>query len=283
MGAVDNKYTFMDKARSLGLTVPQYFLITSRHQLLNFDFNNDHCLYICKSAIFDHLNQRLMIKLPQSTRVATVEYINKLSINEDCPYILQEFISGKEYCTHITCVNGDLTLFTCSHSSSSQMYYKHIEHPAILEWCTQYIQAFKLTGHISFDFIVSDHDGKPYAIGCNPYLNSAFTSFYNHPNVADAYFPNNSLSVLVPSSTARLTYWLPHELWDLFRNIRSIKRSIESLKRIFYGKEAIWSWDDPLPFLLHYHIHIVYLLFDNLFSRHVRFFNKIDCSIGTLA
>lgn len=225
-----------------------------------------------------------MIKLPQSTRVTTVEYINKLAINEDCPYILQEFISGDEYCTHVTCANGELTLFTCSHSSSSQLYYKHIEHPAILQWCTQYVQAFKLTGQISFDFIISDHDKKPYAIGYNRYVNSAITSFYNHPNVADAYFLNESLSsLIVPLSTARLTYWLPHELWDLFRNIRSSKKSIESLKIIFYGKEAIWSWDDPLPFLLHYHIHLLYLLFDNLFSKQIRFFNKIDCCIGTLA
>jgi len=88
--------------------------------------------------------------------------------------------------------------------------------------------------------------------------------------------------LISPLSTAREIYWFPDELWGIFRNIRSIKKSIQSLKKIIYGKEAIWSLDDPFPFLLHYHIHIFYLLFENLFSKHIRFFNKIDCSIGKL-
>ena len=280
---VNDKYAFIDKARSLGLAVPKSFLITSRNQLLDFDFNNKNCLYICKSTRHVHLNQRLAIKLPRPARFETVEYINRLSISEDCPYILQEFISGKEYCAHGTCINGELRLYTCSHSSSSQLNYKHIDLPDILEWCTHYIREVKLTGHISFDFIVNDTDEKPYAIGCNPYVNSAITAFYNHPNIVDAYFPPGPSSSIVPLPTARLTYWLPHELWNIFRNIRSIKKSIGSLKIIFSGKEAIWSWDDPLPFLLHYHIHFLYLLFENLFSRRVRFFNKIDCCMGELA
>ena len=272
----DNKYTFIDKARSIGLTVPKSFLITSRQQLTDFDFKNESCLYICKSAISD--SQRLTIKLPCSTPVETIEYINKLSINEEYPYILQEFISGKEYCIHGTCIDGKLTSFTCSPSSSSLSNYKHIDHPSIFEWCVEYIQSLKLTGHISLDFIMSDNDGKPYAIGCNPYINSAITTFYNHPNLADAYFSSEPSLCIVPLSTARLIYWLPHEFW----NIRSIKNSVESFKRIYSGKEAIWSWNDPLPFFFHYHIHFLYLLLNNLFSKNVRFFYKIDCCIGKL-
>lgn len=57
----------------------------------------------------------------------------------------------------------------------------------------------------------------------------------------------------------------------------------DTLTRIFAGKEAVWAWDDPLPFFLHYHIHFWYLLLDNLFSRHVRFFNTMDCAAGTLS
>ncbi|CAF3629973.1 unnamed protein product [Adineta steineri] len=277
---IDNKYTFINKVQSLGLTTPKSYLITSRHQLLNFDFNNNDCSYICKNASFNHANHQSTIKLPRSTHAETVEYINRLPIKENYPYILQEFISGKEYLTHVTCMNGEITLFTCSYSSLSKFNYKHIEQPAISKWCTEYIRTSKLTGHFSFHFIVSEHDGKAYAINCNSYVNSAITSFYSHPNIADAYLSNECLSMRMPLSSARLIYWLPHELWHLFRNIRSTKDALKSLKTIFYGKEAIWSWNDPLPFLLHYHIHILYLLLNNLFSKHIRFFNEIDCSIG---
>jgi hypothetical protein len=277
MNLNENKYTFIEKARSFGLKVPKTFLITSQHQLLDFDFDNEHCLFLCKSMISNHF-----IKLPRSTRVETVEFINKLSINEDYPYILQEFISGPEYSTFGICFNGELTLFTCSPSSAWQLNYKHIEYPEIFDWCIQYIRALKFTGRTSFDFIVNSKDGKPYAIGCHSDRNSAITEFYNHPNVVNAFFPDECSSLTRPLSTAREIYWLPHEIWRIIRNIRSIKKTIQSLKRIYTGKEAIWSWDDPFPFLFHYHIHIFYLLLENLFSKHLRFFHQIDCSIGKL-
>jgi len=79
---------------------------------------------------------------------------------------------------------------------------------------------------------------------------------------------------MIRLSTARETYWLTHELWYRIQNIQSIKRTFQSLQTIFNGKEAIWSWNDPLPFLL------VYPLSLNLRPSRVRFFHKIDCCLG---
>jgi hypothetical protein len=277
MNYVNHKYAFIEKARELDLTVPKTILITSRRQLLDFNFDQEDCLFICKSIRTNH-----SIKLPRLTSAETIDYIHKLSITEDNPYVLQEWISGEEYSTSGVCIEGELTLFTCSRSSSWQLNYKHIEHPEIFHWCRQYIHALKLTGQLSFDFIINDKDRKPYAIKCHPSINSTITDFYNHPNLADAYFPKQSLSLISPLRNAREIYWFPHEIWRICRNIRSIDISVQSLKRILFGREAIWSVDDPLPFLFHYHIHILYLLIENLFSKPIRFFQKIDCSIGKL-
>ena len=280
---VDNKYTFTDKARSLGLPVPKSYLVTSRRQMLDFDFENESRPFICKSILYDWLDRGAITTLPRATRADTIAYIHELPVSEECPYILQEYIQGDEYCTHGTCMDGKLTLFTCCHSSAWQLNYKHVEHPAILEWSTRYVQALNLTGHASFDFIVSHDDGKAYGIECNPRVHSAITAFYNQPNVADAYFQPGPSKAIVPLSTARETYWLTHELWRGLRNIRSMKKVCQSVQRIVNGKEAIWSGDDPLPFLLHYHVHIVYLLLDNLRPSRGRYFAKIDCCIGELS
>lgn len=114
-------------------------------------------------------------------------------------------------------------------------------------------------------------------------MNSSLLEFYNHPNIIDVFLPNESSSVLIsPLSTAREIYWLPNELWDIIQNIRSLKQIIQSFKRILFGKEAIWSLNDPFPFFLHCHVHLFYLLIDNLFSKHIRFFYKIDFSSGRL-
>ncbi|UJR33410.1 hypothetical protein I4U23_020855 [Adineta vaga] len=280
---VDNKYSFTNRARSLDLPVPKSFYITSRRQLLDFNFEQETRPYICKSIMYDWLDRGAMITLPRPTQAEMIEYVNRLPINEECPYILQEFIQGDEYCTHGTCLNGELTLFTCCHSSSWQLTYKHIDHPSIEQWCRKYVREMKLTGHASFDFIVSSDDGKAYGIECNPRVHSAITAFYNHPNLADAYLPSLHSRIMIPLSTARETYWLTHELWRIIRHIQSMDKVWESLRRIFTGREAIWSFDDPLPFLLHYHVHIVYLLLDNLRPSRIRFFHKIDCCLGELA
>ena len=280
---VDNKFTFTDKARSLGLAVPKSFLLTSRQQLIDFNFDNERRPYICKSIMYDWLDRSTMTKLPRPTRAETIAYANALPISSDCPYILQEFIQGDEYCTHGTCLDGKLTLFTCCHSSPWQLNYKHIEYPQIFDWSTKYVQALNLTGHASFDFIVSNDDRQPYGIECNPRVHSAITAFYNHPNLADAYFRPGPSSPFVPLPSARETYWLPYELWRLFRNIGSGKKVLKSFQTIIHGKEAIWSWNDPLPFLLHYHVHIVYLLLDNLRASRGRYFAKVDFCIGELS
>ena len=280
---VDNKYTFTDQARSIGLSVPKSFYVTSREELLNFNFANERRPYICKSIVYDWLDRAVHVRLPLATREETIEYINRLPVSEECPYILQEFITGEEFCTHGTCLDGCLTLFNCCPSSPWQLNYKHVDNPEILQWCTKFVRECDLTGHASFDFIVSDDDGKPYGIECNPRVHSAITAFYNQSNLARAYFRPPLSTPILPLANARETYWLPYELWRIFYNIRTPEKSLISLKRILFGKEAIWSWKDPLPFLLHYNVHFVYLLLDNLRPNMVRYFTKIDCCIGELA
>ena len=146
-----NKYAFIERARSLNLSVPASFLITSREQLLQFSYD---CSYICKPASHDSLHHEKTIVLPRSTPSETIEYINKLSISEHRPYLLQKFLSGQEYSTHVTAIDGRVKLFVCSSKST----YQHVDQPGILQWCTQYVQTLNLTGHLSMKFIINDHD-----------------------------------------------------------------------------------------------------------------------------
>ena len=49
---------------------------------------------------------------------------------------------------------------------------------------------------------------------------------------------------------------------------------------ILRGKEAIFDWSDPLPFLLVHHLQIPWLLLGNLVRR--KGFIRIDFNIGKL-
>lgn len=175
---------------------------------------------------------------------------------------MQEFIPGKEYCTHSTVRDGDLRLYTCCQLSSWLLHYKHLDNkPLVLEWVRKFCAQANLNGQISFDFIESTENGRPYAIECNPRTHTAITAFYNHPLVAEAYLdtkhlPNGPIQLY---SNARETYWLYHELWNLFK-VRRIEDLRRVLQRLIHGKEAIYSIEDPFPFFLHYNVHMPYVL-----------------------
>ena len=276
---LDDKFAFSEKARSFGLSVPKSFKITNPEQVLNFDFSNETRKYILKSIPYDSVRRLNLTKLPCDTPEEMATFVNSLPISEDKPWIMQEFIPGKEYCTHSTVRDGELRLHCCCESSASQVNYENVDKPEIMQWVSCFVKELRLTGQASFDFIQAE-DGTVYAIECNPRTHSAITMFYNHPGVADAYLGKEPLSEpLQPLPTSKPTYWLYHEFWRL-KEVRSWSQLQTWAKNIVRGKDAIFDISDPLPFLTVHHWQIPLLLLDNL--RQLRGWIKIDFNIGKL-
>lgn len=276
---LDDKFAFAEKARSLSLSVPKSFKITAPEQVLNFDFSHEKNKYILKSIPYDSVRRLNLTKLPCDTSEETAAFVKSLPISEEKPWIMQEFITGKEYCTHSTVRDGELRLHCCCESSASQFNYENVEQPEILQWVSHFVKELGLTGQASFDFIQAE-DKTVYAIECNPRTHSAITMFYNHPGVADAYIGKEPLAApLQPLAESKPTYWLYHEVWRL-NEIRSLKQLQTWLKNILRGKDAIFDVYDPLPFLMVHHWQIPLLLLDNL--RRLKGWVKIDFNIGKL-
>jgi len=276
---LDDKYAFAEKARSFGLSVPKSFKITNAEQVINFDFSQEKRKYILKSIPYDSVRRLNLTKLPCDTPEETAAFVRSLPISPEKPWIMQEFIPGKEFCTHSTVRNGELRLHCCCESSAFQVNYENVNNPQILAWVKHFIKEMGITGQISFDFIESV-DGIVYAIECNPRTHSAITMFYNHPGVADAYLSQVSLSeTLQPLANSKPTYWLYHELWRLIK-IRSFSQFWTWFKNLLRGKDAIYQLNDPLPFLAVPHWQITLLLLQNL--RQLRGWVKIDFNIGKL-
>jgi hypothetical protein len=100
--------------------------------------------------------------------------------------------------------------------------------------------------------------------------------FYNHPGVAAAYL-EDGVEGIEPLASSRPTYWLYHELW---RALRHPGTAAERLSVIAHGKEAVFDWSDPLPFLMLHHLQIPLLLLADL--RHGKDWMRIDFNIGKL-
>jgi hypothetical protein len=274
---LDDKHRFAETAAGLGLAVPDAHRISDPDQVLDFDFSFAGASppYILKSIAYDPVRRLDLRPLPQPNPDDTRAFVEGLPISPENPWVMQSYVNGQEYCTHSTAREGRVQLHCCCESSASQLNYEMVDVPEIEEWVRTFVAGLNLTGQVSLDFIRGD-DGRFYAIECNPRTHSAITMFYNHPGVASAFLDQTE-GTLTPLASSRPTYWLYHELWRALSAPRAASRP---LGRILRGKEAIFDWDDPLPFLLVHHLQIPSLLLDNL--RRGRPWTKIDFNIGKL-
>lgn len=104
-----------------------------------------------------------------------------------------------------------------------------------------------------------------YAIECNPRTHSAVTLFYSQDAASEAYLGYEPLpSPVTPLPTGRPTYWIYHEVWRALSHLSDPKALRERLGIIARGKDAIFDWADPLPFLMVHHWQIPLLLIGDL-------------------
>jgi hypothetical protein len=269
---LDDKADFSKLAVALGLRVPDWIRVTDPQQIVNFEFPPGRD-YILKRIAYHPVGRLDPPRLSRSTPQHNAALAQWLPISEDDPWILQEFITGQEYCTHGAAVDGRLQAYACCESSASQMNYAMVDKPEIRSWVEQFVDGLGVTGQFSFDFIEAT-DGI-YAIECNPRTHSAITLFHNHPQLAAAYLEPGH-STITPRGDARPTYWIYHEVWRLITHPGRRER----LRTILRGKDAIFTWWDPLPYLMVHHLQIPALLLANLRRR--RGWAKIDFNIGKL-
>src|ERR1700712_4832913 len=272
---LDDKYEFSSRAASLGLSVPDSHRISAAEQVGEFDFAEAENSYILKSIPYDPVNRMDLTTLPRPTLQATTAFARSKPISESTPWIMQAMIDGQEYCTHSTVRDGRIQLYCCCESSAFQINYEMVDKPEIEEWVRKFVQPLKITGQVSFDFIEAN-DGRLYAIECNPRTHSAITMFYNHPDVADAYL-DDDFPMIKPLESSRPTYWIYHEIWRLLTQPGNVGSRLRTILR---GKDAIFDWNDPLPFLMVHQVQIPWLLLQNL--RHLKPWIRIDFNIGKL-
>jgi hypothetical protein len=270
---LDDKAEFSKAAGALGLRVPDWRRIVDPRQVEDFDFP-DKRTYLLKRIAYNPVGRLDIPLLSGRTPQRNAAVARSLAISHDDPWILQQFITGREYCTHGTVRNGRLQVHVCCESSASQLNYAVADKPEIRSWVERFVGALGITGQVSLDFIEAA-DGQVYAIECNPRTHSAITLFHDHLELAPAYLEDDHPAI-TPLPDARPTYWIYHEVWRLLT--RTGRRA--RLAGLVRGKDAILTWWDPLPYLMVHHLQIPALLIANLRRR--RGWVKIDFNIGKL-
>ena len=234
------KGSFIDKVKELGLPAPETHEVRSRdsvHKILHRSTSSTNGTprtsseagpltvektrttrrtsrqFILKSVDMDDSAREAaadMTILPRHTPSETYNFVANMKINEQKPWVLQQYVKGREYCTHALVVRGKVKAFAACHSSDLVMHYEALEKDDPL---SQAMEQFTITfaglmgameigpnglvsssatveekpgdftGHLSFDFLVEQLASEKgvecsiLPIECNPRAHTAVALF----------------------------------------------------------------------------------------------------------
>lgn len=213
------KHSFIDNTRTIGLNVPNTHLVTSETEALAVLYPDksrptaEH-QYIMKSVGLDNSLRADMTILPQPTLRETKAHIKRFNPTPFRPFVLQQYISGPEYCTHSLIVKGQVKAFVACPSASLLMHYNALPassalSQAMLLYTSIYAKktGSDMTGHFSIDFLVQEGIAEKaeqrvgisaseikdlmnviYPIECNPRAHTAVVTFADEAeDMAEAY------------------------------------------------------------------------------------------------
>ncbi|RAL65650.1 hypothetical protein DID88_005321 [Monilinia fructigena] len=206
--------------------------------------------FIMKPEMVDDSVRADMTLLPLSSLSETDTHIRRLSPSKTRPFVLQQYIAGREYCTHSIVLKGKVHAFVACRSSDMLMHYQALPpssplSQAMLHYTTLYIQKTSssppITGHFSLDFLVDEKVAERaerildvsnrqienlqkelFPIECNPRAHTAVVLLNETAeDMAEAYLtllPNydgtistRDLIVPNPKKTNTGYYWIGHD------------------------------------------------------------------------
>ena len=247
-----NKWHFVINAIGNELYAPETMFLNTLDDVLHA---YAHWRDLVLKPVYSRFATRTLIRPSLKQTIASVPVSPRL------PWIAQEYMIGRAYCTYSVCHNGQITAHTTYPSKftagqGATIAFEHVEHPGIFHWVKRFVRKNHFNGQIAFDFIETD-DGIVYALECNPRATSGVHLLASHPQFAEAFF-NPQLQTITPVvghkhmlSTAMLVYGLPRAITN--------GEFINWLKTFFSSDDVILDFRDILPFFLQFRSVFAYL------------------------
>jgi predicted ATP-grasp superfamily ATP-dependent carboligase len=240
-----DKWQFIEQARSLGLSVPETVLLTSREDLVREYARHG------KDRVFKPVYSRFAAHTV--ARPQNLEAIENAEPTLRRPWVSQAFLSGRPYATFSIAHHGRLTAHVTyptdfNHDLGPTVVYRRAEQPAIVEWIRKLVAATNYTGQMGVDFI-EDAAGNVAAIECNPRLTGGFYLLKDNPRAAAAYFePNMEPIEAAPDRSYAFRFWL---FFTAFRHTKSFPGIREWARQMLSARSTnAFTLSDPVPRLL---------------------------------
>jgi predicted ATP-grasp superfamily ATP-dependent carboligase len=237
LGELHDKLAFARRAESLSLTVPDTFAAGTEgaaalaRQSAHVVKPAKGCsgigleLRAAGTALSAAGDSHLVQRLVEGRQVSTLSFLE----------------GGR--CATTVCYEG--TVFA---GTVAICFQRVDELPAVAAWVEAFCRDLEYTGFIAFDFIVA-HDGTPWAIECNPRVTSG-AHFFEQASLGRALTdPASGYDIKIRQDRHRFQ-WGYSTLTEAYASFFRPREFFRCLREMVSARDVVWSWRDPLPFLL---------------------------------
>ncbi len=250
LNTLHNKWLFNQAIDKWGFNTPQTRLVSSKEELRSHPLQTPYLLKPCYSRAALHV---VRVKESNPPPSIPVEPYN--------PWIAQEYLSGKKFCSHTICHQGKITSHVVypvdfAINESSSLNFETVDHPLIFDWVTRFAACTQLTGQIGIDFIETAEGGL-YAIECNPRGTSGLHLFKKQDCLPDAFFNSCAAPLLLPAGRKRqISLAMATYGWKSVGPERSFGAF---LKKLVLTRDVVFSPKDLKPWLYQLFLYPPYL------------------------
>ena len=281
----DNKMTFNAKLHELGVRAPKSKLIDSEHEFREIISSNPSKSFILKPLEFRQVD-RADIMVPKDAE-RFQKFTERKQISKDRQFILQEKLTPPETSSCTLVIDSRIIAHNTSDQSVDRMWHNStLPKPEIYAWIEEFLEKYDspLTGFLTFDFMISPTDGMLYPIECNPRAHTNHMLFKRKDNLIQEltkHLVDPSYTCPVIQPTLKETYWLLREIALILQSVVYLDPGtvVERASVVLRGREAIFEWLDPLPFLVLNFVQIPGRIVANVFGQQI-IWKQVDYVCG---
>lgn len=239
--SLHNKVEFQELLAAKGIPTLKFARVANADDAAALDFTTPFALKEC----YSRGSQKVHKILPGDS-------LSWLEFDPLNPWIAQEWLSGKNYCTYSVCHEGTVYAHATypvdyAIDGSSCLNFRPVDHPGITEWVTEFIADIKFTGQIGFDFI--DHpDRGLFTIECNPRATSGIMMFSDSDRVDRAFFAEND-GVITPAPEVNRMIGLGMLLYGWRKKSRGDRSLRDFVREFRSASDVIKHKGDEKPFI----------------------------------
>ncbi len=246
--SIHSKWEFAQITQGCGLSVPRTFHLTSRISLDSLPIPLEALVF---KPEFSRFASFTLIS-PEKSAVA------KLEITSQNPWVMQERIHGKEYCSYGVAQNGKLLAHSCYHPKyrvglGAGVYFEPSDHPVIENFVREWVKKLNFHGQFGFDFIEQD-DGEVFVLECNPRGTSGAHLFPLGSGLDRAFMPAEEgfQPGQVQADFVQSKMVLPGVVFfAAWKEVRQGK-GYQLLKDFLKARDVCFAWRDMMPFFLQF-------------------------------